>query len=332
MIASLLDIRAWMTRYLMSMFLVLGLLGNMINIYMFTRKDFRRNSCSLYLLATSCANIISVVWGISPALHTLDNPDPSTYSYLYCKLRLYTIHTSLMIGRSFIILACFDRYALCSQSIRFRAICQAKMAIRIILATILLWPILTLHIILLQNFSNNQCSRSGSYALIYGIYSTLAAGIVPPVLMTTFSVLTIRHRRELRTRLNGLDVHRRRDHSLVVMLSSEVIVYVVTTSLYPAIALYQALTNNQVKSAQSLQIEAFVSFLGDSFLIYLNSASVFYVYLIGSSSFRKECQLVLTKALQKLTRTTHQVHPTITNVNNAVHFTTPNSIAIHRVH
>ena len=132
MSASLVDIRAWMTRYPMSVFLALGVLGNVINVYMFSRRDFRRSACSLYLLAASCANFISVAWGISPALYTLTNPDPSTYSFIYCKLRLYTIHTSLMLGRSFIVLACAERYALCSQSVRLRVLCQPKMAIRII--------------------------------------------------------------------------------------------------------------------------------------------------------------------------------------------------------
>lgn len=322
MSASLVNIRAWMTRYPMSVFLGLGCLGNIINVYMFSRKDFRRNSCSLYLLAASFANIVSVVWGIAPALYTLDNTDPSTYSYAYCKLRLYTIHTSLMIGRSFIVLACIDRYALCSQSIRLRAFCQPKIAIRVIIINYLLWPILTIHIPLLQNFSNNRCFMSGAYVLIYGLYSTLAAGTVPPALMAIFSLLTIRHRRELRTRLNGADGSRKRDHSLVVMLSSEVIVYVVTTSLYPAITLYRAITTNQTKSTETLRIEAFVAFIGGTFLIYLNAASVFYVYLIASKNFRKECRLVLIKIIGKLTGQTNQVNPRTTYLNDTVRFTT----------
>ncbi|CAF4433204.1 unnamed protein product, partial [Adineta steineri] len=95
MSVSLNNVSNWMTQYIMSIFLVVGILGNVINIYMFTRKESFRNSCSLYLLAASILNILSIIWGICPSLYTLYNTDPSTYSFIYCKLRLYTLHTLL---------------------------------------------------------------------------------------------------------------------------------------------------------------------------------------------------------------------------------------------
>jgi len=316
----LVDVRIWMTQYIMSIFLALGILGNLMNIFIFSHKDFRRNSCSLYFLAASIVNVFTVAWGIAPSLYTLKNTDPSTYSYIYCKLRLYTIHTCLMMGRTLIVLACIDRYALCSESVRIRSFCQPKIAIRMIIATLLIWPILTLHVLILENLNGGQCGMTGAYVLIYGLYSTLVAGIIPPLLMTIFSILTIRHRRELRTRLAATGRNRtsKRDQSLVVMLASEVIVYVVTTILYPTITLYRAIANGYPQSAESLQIEAFLGFLGGSFLIYLNSASVFYVYFIGSKSFRKECFM----AIRKIMRRTVRVEPMATQLHNTFHHTT----------
>jgi hypothetical protein len=309
MSASLVNVRVWMTEYIMSMFLAFGFLGNIINIYMFTRKVSLRNSCCLYLLAASIINILSIIWGIVPSLYGLNNIDPSTYSFIYCKLRLYAIHTLLMIGRSLIVFACADRYALCSQSVRLRSFCQPKIAVRVIIATILVWPILTLHIPILQNFTERKCFTSGIYVLIYGLYATLAAGILPPLLMAIFSILTIRHRRQLRTRLSVPRTTNRRDHSLMLMLSSEVAVYVITTSLYPTITLYQAITNAQTKSTESLQIETFVSFLGGSFLIYLNPASIFYVFFIASKSFRKECKTASISLYRRLIGRRGRVEP-----------------------
>jgi hypothetical protein len=87
---SLVDVRRWMTRYIMSVFLVLGIVGNSINIYVFTRKAFLKNTCCLYLFAASILNLLTISWGIVPSLYNLDHIDPSTYLFLYCKLRLYT--------------------------------------------------------------------------------------------------------------------------------------------------------------------------------------------------------------------------------------------------
>lgn len=323
MSVSLVDVRTFMTRYIMSVFLGLGVTGNLINIYMFTRKGLLRNSCCIYLLAASTIHVFTVSWGIYPSIYTLDNVDPSTYSFAYCKLRLYTIHTLLMIGRTFIVLACFDRYALCSGSPRLRLFCVPKIAFRIVIGTVLIWPILTIHIPILQNFNGKTCGMTGAYVLIYSLYSTLAAGILPPLLMTIFSILTIRHRLNLRERLSTTrNNNSKRDHTLIIMLSSEVIVYIVTTSLYPAITLYKAVTNGFTKSADSLAIENFVSFIGGSFLIYLNSASVFYVYLIASKHFRKDCSVVFLNLIRKLTGRGNRVEPLTTNINDTLHHDT----------
>jgi hypothetical protein len=320
---SLVNIRSFMVEYIMSIFLVLGVLGNLINIYMFTRNSFLRNSCSLYLLAASIINVFTVSWGIFQPLYNLENIDPSTNSFIYCKLRLYTIHTLLMIGRSLIVFACIDRYALCSQSVRLRSFCQRKIAIRVIIANILIWPCLTIHIPILQTFNGKTCSMTGSYVLIYGLYSTMAAGILPPLLMTIFSILTIRHRRELRMRINRAGTNNRRNRTLVIMLSSEVIVYVTTTSLYPAITLYRALTNRNSKSVESSQIETFVNFLGGSFLIYLNSASVFYVFFIVSKHFRKECKTAVGHLIKRITRRRDRVEPMGVQPHGTHHCDTP---------
>ena len=66
--ASLTDVRRWMTRYIMSGCLGLGLLGNLINILIFNRKDFLSSSCSIYLLATSIVNLLTVAWGLGPLI------------------------------------------------------------------------------------------------------------------------------------------------------------------------------------------------------------------------------------------------------------------------
>ncbi len=309
MSSSLVDVQAWMTEYVMSIFLVIGVLGNIINIYMFTIKNFLRNTCCMYLLATSIINVLSLIWGILAALYTVDHIDPSTYSFIYCKLRLYTIHTLLMIGRSLMVFACIDRYALCSRSARFRSFCEPKIAIRIIIAHLFIWPLITIHIPILQNLNGKSCGMSGSYIIIYGLYVTICSGTLPPVLMIIFSVLAIQHRRELRTRLNTTRVNNRRDDTLIIMLLSQVIVYVITTCLYPAITLYRAITNGQTKTSQSLQIETFVNFFSNTILVYLNPASAFYVYFTSSKCFRKECKTAFVHLYKKIVRRRAQVAP-----------------------
>ncbi|UJR29052.1 hypothetical protein I4U23_010267 [Adineta vaga] len=284
----------------MSTFLAFGVFGNLINVYMFTRKDSLRNSCSLYLLAASVINILSIIWGICPSLYTLNNIDPATYSFIYCKLRLYTIHTLLMIGRSLMVFACFDRYALCSRSIRLRSFCVPKLAIRLIIAHIFIWPLLTLHIVFLQNFIQNRCYMPGLNDVIYAFYSVIVAGILPPLLMSIFSLLTMRYRLELLVRLNAVGVNTKRDNAFMIMLVSQVIIYVITTGLYPTMTLYRAVTDGQPKSSERQQIETFLTFIGGSLLIYLNPTSAFYIYFTVAKSFRKDCKFAFVRYYRRL--------------------------------
>ena len=137
MSSSLVNVRIWMTRYLMSGYVSFGLLGNIINIFIFTRKNSLQNSCALYLLALSIVNIFNLCFVVIPAIYALDHVDLTTYSSIYCRIRLYFVHTAIMVARTLLVVACIDRYALCSNNIRIRSFSKPKTAIRIIFLTIL---------------------------------------------------------------------------------------------------------------------------------------------------------------------------------------------------
>ena len=320
---SLVEVREWITRYIMSIFLVLGLLGNAINIFIFTRKNPLRNSCSLYLLSISTMNLIILSWGIIPQLYTLNNADPSTYSFIYCKLRLYILHTLLMMGRSLTILACIDRYALCSNSVLIRSFSQSKVAIRLIIGVLLVWPVLDIHLPISMSYTEGGCLMVAPYSLIWAIYSVIVPGLLTPTLMGSFSVSAMLHRRQLQTRLNRRSgTSNKRNYTLMMMLFSEVFVYVVSTSLFPIITLYRAATNGEMKSVQSQQIEAFLYYLGTSLLIYISPSSGFYIYVVTSRNYRKKCKRALLRLYMRVTGQMAQIRPaTVLRENTIQHRT-----------
>jgi hypothetical protein len=87
---------------------------------------------------------------------------------------------------------------------------------------------------------------------------------------------------------------------MIVMLIGQVIVYVISTSLYPAVTLYLAITTQHEKHSQRVQIETFLNFLGSSFLIYLNPSSTCYIYLLASRSFRQEVKRGLLRSCKSM--------------------------------
>jgi hypothetical protein len=93
----------------------------------------------------------------------------------------------------------------------------------------------------------------------------------------------------------------RRDRDLLIIVIAEVIVYVITTTLFPLI-LSEMLISPYVlpnKSFQYLQIE--ISILNIAlFLLSISSAAPFYTYLISSKSFRRDFKQLITNSYWKL--------------------------------
>lgn len=297
-----------LTRYGMSTYLVLGNIGNLANIAIFCRKQHRKNSCSLYLLTASFINIFVINYGIIPTLYSLDYPNPELYIVAFCKLRLYFLHSSLMMSRSLIVLACIDRFALSSSSLRVRSFCRTKIAFSAIVCIFIVWPIIAVHIPILLTIQSGRCGMTNPYSLIYSIYSFIIAGLLPPALMVIFGIKTIRNLHLIHARIQpNADENfriKRKDYNLMVMLMWEVVVYLVSTTPYPIQTLYLAVTSNIIKTTLRLQIESFITFMAYSFLIYINSASPFYVYFSTSRTFRQECkQLFIRMRGQALTTT-----------------------------
>ncbi|CAF1311873.1 unnamed protein product [Didymodactylos carnosus] len=287
-----------MTRVMIAQ-LILGVVGNLFNISIFLQKSLRSNSCSMYLITSSITNVFVLNFGIIPSLYTLDHVNPSNYSLVYCKLRLYLIHGPLMISRWCIVLACIDRWALCSSHTKVREFSRSVVAGRLIPIIVSLWLIIPLHIPIFNTIDSKQrCIMPGVYSLIYSLYALIVSGTIPPILMVLFSILTFSNLREIRKRVQpvggGTQIKiKQRDIQLMVMLSAEVFVYIFSTVLYPINVFYTALTVNDSKTPLRTTIESFITFLAGSFLIYINSAAAFYVYLLTSKQFRQELKNIL---------------------------------------
>ncbi len=306
--SSLAIVQEYFTRYGMSTYLILGNFGNLFNIIIFCQRSHRNNSCSLYLLTASIMNIFIINFGVIPTIYSLNHRDPESYSIIYCKLRLYLLHSTLMISRSMIVLACIDRFAVSSTSNRLHLFGQPKIAICLIIFISFFWPIIASHILVFLTIKSEQCSAYGKYSFIYSIYSCIVAGFLPPILMIIFGFLTVRNLRHIHSRVRPniiriIHIHRK-DYYLSVMLMCEVIVYLISTIPYPLQTLYLTVTRDVMKSISRIQIESFITFLAYSFLIYINSASSFYIYISTSHAYRRQCRRFIVRCWIKITQST----------------------------
>lgn len=224
--------------------------------------------------------------------------DYASYSVAYCKFRSYIVHVLLMLSRSSVALACIDRFALCSSNVHIRALNQRHIAIRIMIVVFFLWILIPLHMVvqITIRMPAQRCGGGGTYSTIYGIYSAIVTAI-PLIIMVVFSSMAIQGLRRVRSRVhpntlaNNPNVRiKKRDTQFTIILISEVIIYFLSTILFPVYSIYIAITSTTPKNSDRTAIEGFMRYITLSFLLYINSCSIFYIHLLASKAFREECK------------------------------------------
>ena len=153
---------------------IVGLLGNTLNIIVFTTlKTFRQTSCAFYLTAASAINIIQLLNGLLTRIFSLGyNIDLTTTSVFLCKIHGFLGFTATLIWLTCICLAVADQFA--STTTRWRYLCNRRLAAYIVVTTILFW-----------------CSYGIPYLIFYDIYVPSTTGLPTCAVINSYYVIYI---------------------------------------------------------------------------------------------------------------------------------------------
>jgi len=293
--ANLPLIQQQLIRYGMTLYLALGLVGNICNCIMFTNHSYQRTPTSIYFLTFSIFAIIYLIWSLAPYIDSINHIDPQKLSLFYCKTRLYGAHTLGLYLRYIIVFASADRFFATQINVRIRSLSSISLAIKLIIIMFIVCPLIAIHMPILMTIQDGVCGMFGLYQLIYAIYQTIVIGTVPPILMSIFSILTIRtlYQRH-RAQVHAI----RRDRYLMRLVMAEVIANISISIPYSINLIYGAVTYYNVKNTQRRQIEAFITFI-TQFLLYIIGVVPFYLFLLTSKPFRNEFLTMLIKCWDK---------------------------------
>ncbi|CAF1146129.1 unnamed protein product [Adineta steineri] len=320
-VSTLVLVQTNITRYVLPTILALGNLGNLLTIAIYSQKNHRINSCSIYLIAMSCFCLMGANWAIVPSVYALNHFDLVSNSLILCRIRGYIIHTCSMCFRYTLVLVCVDRYALCNMKVSIRALSRSQIAYRAIGIVTVFWSVISVHLLIWESIENGRCGVYGIYGQIFSFYIAIFTGLIPIILMISFSVMLVKNLHRLRSQVQSIHgTHRlsRRDVSLMKLILVEVIVYIICTIMYPSMTIYTQVTSYMTsnKSAQQKGIESFINFITMSLLLYLNYNTTFYVHVITSKAFRNEVKQLLLKCIRRspnnLTNQQHGVEPIMT--------------------
>ena len=145
------------------------------------------------------------------------------------------------------------------------------------------------------------CYFTSGIALVFISYYTLIIkSILVPLIMIIFAVWTVKNIRSIRhariaaaflvtnTAVEGsLNSARSKDRQLMVILLSDIMIYIISVSMLSALVMYQQFTQYHVKSYEQTQIDGFLQTVA-LFINYVRFCIECYANLVVSKTFRNE--------------------------------------------
>lgn len=276
---------------------LLGLIGNLLNIYIFTRwsysgknsKNFysQRNNLPLYLLTSSVSNLIVIIYPLLTRILVDGYQFQLTpnQSYLLCKWRYYALHTFDLLSLACICMAIFDRYLVTSRKVYLREFIPKTN--RTIFHILFVFLLIALHNIpLIIYFDVTEAGRCSIFSLIYSYYylyvfQICLHGVVPILFLSIFGLLTLKQLRKLNQNIRSN--HRNIDRQLsrmLLLISLGIILSAIPNCIENFYG--KVFFHNQIKYSSKFFLYHVIS----SIFYYINPVMSFYILFISTPNFR----------------------------------------------
>ncbi|CAF1033204.1 unnamed protein product [Adineta steineri] len=300
------------SQYFLGFVMILGNLGSIFNCIVFSQPAYGKSPCAMYFIASSVAQFFTFNFALLTRMlqYGYDVNAINVYLY-YCKIRFYLFYVFVAVPRYYIIMASIDRYFASSRSALRRQYSSPKIALRLIIGTVVFWCIIYIQIIIFYEINNSSCSyRPGSYGIFFSVYIAIDSGMLPLLLMLIFGLLTVRNIHLTKKRVDAAPTTNagqakkdgkmsKKDVQLHRMLANQIILFIILNLPNPVYLIYSSVTINVAKSPFRKATETFVSNM-TYVLIYFGFSLTFANFFVSSDMFRREFfQVIRTKILRQ---------------------------------
>lgn len=246
-----------LTLYVGYCLFITGIIGNGINIWVFSKYSYRRIPCTFYFLIGSICNILIIVINLSNRLLTVGYQiDLAGSSDVWCKTRQFLLVLTSPLAITCSCLAMIDQFFVTSRSQSLRNCSQIKWTYRILIIATIIWVCNGIPFLLYFKVSpvTNSCINTNPnfniYLLIYLLGSLF---LIPILIMILFGWLTYRniHRTIALANQNV-------DRQLVKMTLFQVGLVIISFLPFGIYTLYTLATDQLVKKKNVVLIETFI--------------------------------------------------------------------------
>ncbi|CAF1423640.1 unnamed protein product [Adineta steineri] len=277
---------------------VAGLIGNTLNILVFTKlKLFRNNQCILYLTVESIFNFINdLTVIIVNIVSSIYGDSAINQSSIWCRLRYIIFPLTILVPTSMICFAACDQFFSTNYRLNLRQSCTFKLGRYLVFLSIFMS---LCHTILFSFSTGIQpligCSIINPIWIEYAtyFYYPILTGLLPIFITSLFSFLAYQNVRRVVRRQIPIE-RRRLDHQITAMVLTRAVCFVIFMLPYTIYRIYSININGKQIDMLRSAIERLIQTVFYSFLN-LNSSFDFYLFFIISARYRRQVKYALKK-------------------------------------
>jgi hypothetical protein len=261
-------------RYFLLPIYIIGNLGNIANIILFSKRSLRLNNfCAWYFIGISLANLVGLnIGGLTRILSLLNNFTLESTSAGFCRFRQYFAQSAAAVGRYFLCLISIDRWMITSSNDAIRRMSSSKIARNLIIFGVTAIAAFDIHVAIGFQIKNGRCFAylNNTYTIFFNVYNMIII-FVPILIMILFSIFVLFNIRQSRSRVAPSTVqvsvaqqaamrsNRQRDMQFIRLAIGQVLVFLIFIVTYGIYNLYDLLTSSQIKTADRQAIQSFIS-------------------------------------------------------------------------
>lgn len=134
-------------KYICLTIFIIGVIGNLLSVLVFSRASLRHRSCAIYFLALAITDIASLFASfIDTVIPSYNNVSLTVKSLIICKLNPLMVYFTTDLSNFLLAIASIDRAVSIQCPLRSKQFCQARIAIYIIIGMVLGLLLLNGHI------------------------------------------------------------------------------------------------------------------------------------------------------------------------------------------
>ncbi|CAF1309675.1 unnamed protein product [Rotaria sordida] len=323
--------------------LVIGNIGSIGNMIVFSSRTFRKRAYSIYLLSEAMSDFIYFDFLLLTRVLQKGFQISITTRYdVLCKLRQFVSVWSHQVSFNLFSFATIDRLLSAQRSNTYRQWSnRVGLAYKMSITCVLFWLLFIGHRLILYSASNGKCGPlSGFYAYFDNYIEVVFTAICTPIVMVILAYLLMRSVRDVIQRRivpdnNGPQVNtaqrsvlQKIDSRLTLMLILQSFIAIITYTPYAAELIYTNVTQYWPKSPLQIAIEKVIVEL-IHLVSYTFFATSFYISLISNSGFRRQ----FIKFFRKRRHDDPTIHiNTVFHTNTMTNISNRNKIIIHLEH